>query len=145
MSSKLEEELVDTIIKEVRKYNQVLIGKDDPLFSIVTANALVLEKYIETFERMLTKHHTELEDTTENYLARFRQKTEDEFNEAIAQSKNIIAKEALKGVDALNEKIHELKTVPGVTPTSSNLNKIYLLLGGSLIFAAGYIIALVVV
>jgi len=141
-----EEKIIDEIIQAVRKYNKISIQKEDPLFSIVTANALVLEKYIETVDRMLNKHYTDLEDTTQNYLGTFRDKTETEFNAALEQSMNIINKEVAKQKDALNLKLNVIKNFSVDSPKKDmfSFNKMYFLVGGCFVFAAGYLVALMV-
>ena len=86
----MNNELKESIIDKVRREHNLSIKKDDPLFSIVTANQIAMEEYLTRLNKIIEDQQVEIQITTENYLNKAKGLLEEKLSYMLKELHNEI-------------------------------------------------------
>jgi len=119
----MTEEIKEQILDSIRKNHGIVIDRKDPIFAVLTANDIILHKYIHEVEESLFLQKTEIEDITKKYLLATKELAEKRLMAALQEAQV-----------KLEEKTHK--------STNSNHCTTYLFLSGVTGVTLGYGLAL---
>ncbi|CAA6815228.1 MAG: Unknown protein [uncultured Sulfurovum sp.] len=77
----------EKILEAIRKRHGIAIDITDPLFAMVTANEIILEKQFEQQNRIFAEQLIEMEIITKNYLTESKELLEKKLTLAIKEAK----------------------------------------------------------
>jgi DNA primase len=83
----MEQEEKEQILEAIRKKHGIAIDINDPLFAIITANEIVLERQISEQNRHLKEQLMEIEMVTQNYLTQSKELLEKKLTIALQEAK----------------------------------------------------------
>lgn len=77
----------EKILEAIRKRHGIAIDITDPLFAMVTANEIILEKQFEQQNRIFAEQLIEMEIITKNYLTESKELLEKKLTLALKEAK----------------------------------------------------------
>ena len=83
MDNLTKEEILNTI----RKEHKLALGSKDPMFALVTANEIVLNKQLEHINNIFSDQLIEIESVTKHYLNNAKEVLEKRLTLALEESK----------------------------------------------------------
>jgi len=83
----MKQEEKEKILEAIRKKHGIAIDKNDPLFVIVTANEIMLERQLEQQNKYFTEQLIEMEMVTKKYLTQSKELLEVKLTLALKEAK----------------------------------------------------------
>lgn len=80
----------EEILNQIRKEHGIALDLKDPIFSIITANEIILNTYIKQLEQQLIFQKDEIESITEQYLNRVKELAEKKISHATQKAQEKI-------------------------------------------------------
>jgi len=83
----MKQEEKEKILEAIRKKHGIAIDTNDPLFAIITANEIVLERQISEQNRHFKEQLMEIDMVTKNYLTQSKELLEKKLTIALKEAK----------------------------------------------------------
>ena len=126
----MREEEKEKIQEAIRKKHGIAIDINDPLFAIVTANEIILERQLKQQNKYFSEQLIEMEMVTKKYLTQSKELLEKKLTLAIKEGK-----------EKLQENNQQSREEPKESKANNLMNPIIFIITGIII---GYTVALLI-
>ena len=83
----MRQEEKEKILEAIRKRHGIAIDKNDPLFAMLTANEIILERQLKEQNKHFSEQLIEIEMVTKNYLTQSKELLEKQLTQLIKEAK----------------------------------------------------------